>query len=63
VTAYPLMDAALIARLHGAGLRALCYTVNDPAESRRLLGLGIDGIITDAVDSFSPGSVQDGVLD
>jgi hypothetical protein len=26
----PLMDAALIAQLHGAGLRALCYTVNDP---------------------------------
>lgn len=54
VTNYALMDAALIGRLHGAGLRALCYTVNDPAEARRLLGLGIDGIITDAVDRFSP---------
>ncbi|HSM20801.1 MAG TPA: glycerophosphodiester phosphodiesterase family protein, partial [Rubrivivax sp.] len=55
VTHYNLMDAALIARLHGAGLRALCYTVNDPAEARRLVALGIDGIITDAVDRFSPG--------
>ncbi|MBK6863040.1 MAG: glycerophosphodiester phosphodiesterase [Ideonella sp.] len=54
VTAYPLMDAAVIARLHGAGLRALCYTVNDAAEVARLLGLGIDGIITDAVDRFAP---------
>lgn len=54
VTAYPLMDAGVIARLHGAGLRALCYTVNDPAEAQRLLALGIDGIITDAVDRFSP---------
>jgi glycerophosphoryl diester phosphodiesterase len=54
VTAYPLMDAAVIARLHDAGLRALCYTVNDPAEVQRLLALGIDGIITDAVDRFSP---------
>ena len=54
VTAYPLMDEAVIARLHGAGLRALCYTVNDPAEVLRLLALGIDGIITDAVDRFSP---------
>jgi glycerophosphoryl diester phosphodiesterase len=53
VTNYTIMDAALIGRLHGAGLRALCYTVNDPAEARRLLGLGIDGIITDAVDRFS----------
>ncbi|MDP1649051.1 MAG: glycerophosphodiester phosphodiesterase [Rubrivivax sp.] len=55
VTNCKLMDAALISRLHGAGLRALCYTVNDPAEARRLVALGIDGIITDAVDRFSPG--------
>jgi len=54
VTNYNLMDAALIARLRDAGLRALCYTVNDPAEARRLVALGIDGIITDAVDRFSP---------
>jgi glycerophosphoryl diester phosphodiesterase len=56
VTNYSLMDAALIERLHGAGLRGLCYTVNDPAEVRRLLALGIDGLITDAVDRFSPGT-------
>ena len=53
VTNYNVMDAALIERLHGAGLRALCYTVNDPAEARRLLALGIDGLITDAVDRFA----------
>ena len=63
VTAYPLMDAAVVARLHGAGLRALCYTVNDPAEATRLLGLDIDGIITDAVDRFAPGCVEAGLLD
>jgi len=61
VTNYTIMDAALVGRLHAAGLRALCYTVNDPAEARRLLGLGIDGIITDAVDRFSPDAV--GVFD
>jgi len=44
----------------GAGLRALVYTANDPAEAHRLMALGIDGIITDAVDRFSPG---DTVLD
>jgi glycerophosphoryl diester phosphodiesterase len=54
VTNYNVMNAALIEQLHGAGLRALCYTVNDPSEARRLLSLGIDGIITDAVDRFSP---------
>lgn len=63
VTAYPLMNANVIARLHGAGLRALCYTVNDPAEARRLVALGIDGIITDAVDRFSPTANTDAVFD
>lgn len=56
VTNHALMDSALLQQLHGAGLRALCYTVNDPPEARRLVGLGIDGLITDAVDRFSPGT-------
>lgn len=61
VTNHKLMDAALIGQLHGAGLRALCYTVNEPADARRLLTLGIDGLITDAVDRFAPGA--GGLLD
>ena len=56
VTNHKLMDAAVIAELHAAGLRALVYTVNDAATAQRLLALGIDGIITDAVDQFAPGS-------
>ncbi|HZT55566.1 MAG TPA: glycerophosphodiester phosphodiesterase, partial [Burkholderiaceae bacterium] len=56
VTNFKVMDAALIAKLHAARLRALVYTVNDPAEARRLAALGIDGLITDAVDRFSPGA-------
>ncbi|HEY4067048.1 MAG TPA: glycerophosphodiester phosphodiesterase [Burkholderiaceae bacterium] len=54
VTNHTLMDAAVIGRLHGAGMRALVYTVNDSASAQRLHALGIDGIITDAVDRFSP---------
>ena len=54
VTAYALMDATVLAQLHGAGLRGLCYTVNDPAEAARLTAMRIDAIITDAVDRFSP---------
>jgi len=54
VTAYALMDDALLALLHAANLRGLCYTVNDPAEAARLGRMGIDAIITDAVDRFSP---------
>jgi glycerophosphoryl diester phosphodiesterase len=55
VTNYALLDAAVLAAIHGAGMRGLVYTVNDPAEARRLDALGIDGIVTDAVDRFSPG--------
>ena len=54
VTHHALMDAALIARLHDGGLRAWVYTVNDPGEAERLLQLGIDGMITDALDRFAP---------
>ena len=57
VTNHALMDAALVGRLHGAGLRALVYTVNEVAEAQRLMGLGVDGMITDAVDRFAPGGI------
>jgi glycerophosphoryl diester phosphodiesterase len=62
ITQHNKMDAALLGQLHAAGLRALCYTVNDPAEVRRLLALGIDGLITDVVDRFVPASARDGVV-
>jgi len=54
VTNHKLMDAALIAQIHAAGRRALVYTVNDAARARELIALGIDGIVTDAVDVLSP---------
>lgn len=54
VTNYKLMDAALLATLQASRLRAMCYTVNDTAEAQRLLTLGVNGIITDAVDHFKP---------
>lgn len=54
ICAHALFDSAVAGQVRGAGLRALAYTVNDPAEVQRLLGLGLDGLITDAVDRFSP---------
>lgn len=54
ITNHELMDAALLDRLHAQGKRALVYTVNEPEEAGRLLALGIDGIVTDAVDRFAP---------
>jgi glycerophosphoryl diester phosphodiesterase len=54
VAQYALLDATIIARIHDTGMRALCYTVNDPAAADWLVRLGVDGLITDAVDVFSP---------
>ena len=51
---HALWDAALVAQVHGAGLRCLSYTPNDPWAAQRLLALGTDGLITDRVDLFAP---------
>jgi glycerophosphoryl diester phosphodiesterase len=54
ITHHKLMDAAWVQRLHAAGLRAMVYTVNEPARAQELRAWGIDGLVTDAVDRFSP---------
>ncbi len=56
VTNHAVLDSAVIDAVHAAGLRAMTYTVNEAAVASRLLALGIDGLITDAVDRFSPGA-------
>jgi glycerophosphoryl diester phosphodiesterase len=56
ITNHKLMDATLLTQIHTAGRRALVYTVNDAVRARELIALGIDGIVTDAVDLFSPRS-------
>jgi glycerophosphoryl diester phosphodiesterase len=54
VANFNLYSAEMVERLHGAGLWAMAYTVNDESSARWLLGLGLDGLITDAVDRFAP---------
>ena len=51
---YKLWDARSLLQAKSAGFKTLSYTVNDEAEASRLLALGIDGIITDRVDTFKP---------
>ncbi|MGH8849572.1 MAG: glycerophosphodiester phosphodiesterase [Casimicrobiaceae bacterium] len=48
------LDAGLVATAHEAGCRLLCYTPNDPARVEELLRWGVDGIITDAIDTIRP---------
>ncbi|MFM7533532.1 MAG: glycerophosphodiester phosphodiesterase family protein [Rubrivivax sp.] len=40
--------------MRGQGWRALVYTVNDPDTAARMAACGVDGIVTDAVDTFDP---------
>jgi len=51
---HPLATADLLAQVHQGGMRMLVYTANDPDTVRRLAALGVDGVITDAVDRYAP---------
>ena len=42
----PVIDAAYVERIHDAGLRLNVWTVDNPAEARRLRDSHVDGVIT-----------------
>ena len=44
---YSLLDAENVKHCHDLGLEVLPWTANDPAEWTRLIGLGVQSIITD----------------
>jgi glycerophosphoryl diester phosphodiesterase len=44
---YTDADAGMVARVHAAGKRFNVWTVNAEDALRRMIGLGVDGLITD----------------
>lgn len=46
----PVVTPHLIRAAHAHGVEVHVWTVNDPADMRRLVGMGVDGIITDRTD-------------
>lgn len=48
------LTAALATSIHDAGYGLLCWTVNDPGDARRLLGWGVDCLVTDRLDLIGP---------
>ena len=46
-----MIDAALVDALHAAGMVLFAWTVDDPAEMRRLLELGVDAICSNVPDA------------
>ncbi len=58
VVHHPHWTGGAIALAHGAGLKALTYTVNDPDRADFLWAAGLDGLITDAVDVFDQTSAR-----
>ncbi len=50
----PVVTSRFLHAVHGAGKLVHVWTVNSPPEMRRLLDLGVDGIITDRPDLLAP---------
>ena len=51
---FQALNGKRAADIHEAGYAILLWTVNDPVEARRLLALGANCLVTDALDRIGP---------
>jgi glycerophosphoryl diester phosphodiesterase len=49
-----IVSPRFVRHARGAGLAVQVWTVNDADDARRLLGWGVDGLITDHPDRLVP---------
>ena len=47
---YKELTEKLMDEIHAAGYAVLCWTVNDPTEAAKLVGWGVDCLVTDRLD-------------
>lgn len=59
--AAPLISPTIIAGAHERGMRVLAYTVDDPARMAALIGMDVDGIVTDFPDRLREEARKSGV--
>jgi glycerophosphoryl diester phosphodiesterase len=45
----PVLDRRFVDRAHRAGMQVIVWTINEADEMNRLLDIGVDGILTDAI--------------
>ena len=48
------LTAALAGQVKQAGFGLFCYTVNDPARAREIIGWGVDAMCTDRIELIGP---------
>jgi glycerophosphoryl diester phosphodiesterase len=48
----PLVDHRFLRAAHARGLQVHVWTINEPERMHRLLELGVDGIMTDHIDTL-----------
>jgi glycerophosphoryl diester phosphodiesterase len=56
-----LVTPALVERVHRLGKHLHVWTIDDPDEMRRLLDLGVDGIVSDRIDTLAAVLAERGV--